>query len=77
MDAKIQSIRRRSLEAPPEADYDALADTLLAVAAEVTEAEDRIKRALLEAAERGDSDQVARIVRRWLVEAPGEVAAGL
>lgn len=58
-------------------DYDALAEVVLRVAEEVEEAEVRIKDAILAAAERGDTEQVARIVRRWKIEPPAAVAADL
>lgn len=66
--------------APPDlglADYDALADTMLAVAAEVTAAEDLIKRRALAAADAGDAAGAARILRRWFAEPATDLAASL
>lgn len=64
---------------PPgaEPDYDRLAQVLLAVAEEVTVAEDRLKRATLEALNGGDVAKARQILERWLVEPTVDVAAGL
>lgn len=73
--ARIRSLPVRT--SGEDLDYDALAEVVLQVAGEVEEAELRIKDAILAAAERGDTERVARIVRRWKIEPPAAVAAGL
>jgi hypothetical protein len=62
---------------PTQADYDQLADTLLAVAGEVAAAEDRIKREAIAAIERGDSTTALALLRRWQSEPPTEIAKSL
>jgi hypothetical protein len=64
-------------EAPDEADYGALADTLLAVAEERREASVRVRGAVLAALDRGDVAGARALVERWTVEAVEEIASGL
>jgi hypothetical protein len=62
---------------PDEADYGALADTLLAVAEERREASARVRGAVLAALDRGDVAGARALVERWTVEAVEEIASGL
>ena len=62
---------------PDEADYGALADTLLAVAEERREASVRVRGAVLAALDRGDVAGARVLVERWTVEAVEEIASGL
>ena len=75
------AVRRRVVQfvpPPPAApDYEAVADSLLTVAAEVVAAEERIKGAILDAVERGDNGRAAKLLRRWQTEPPTEIAADL
>lgn len=50
-----------------------LADMLLAMATEVEQDERRLKRALMSAAERGESARVASVIRAWIDRPAREV----
>lgn len=54
-----------------------LARTVLQIAGEVEADEQRVKEAILSAAEAGDSDTVARIMRRWMRRPVREVVEKL
>jgi len=71
----LRSLRRGA--PPPGVDFDRLAGTLQEVAEELEAADDRIKRAILAAVDRGDLKEVRRIVQRWRVEPATELAATL
>ena len=59
------------------AKQDRLARTVLEMAGEIEADEERIKAAILSAAQSGDSATVARIVRRWMDRPVREVATWL
>lgn len=63
--------------APAEPDYDALADTLLAVAAEVAEAEEFLREEAIAALDAGDAARARQILSRWRTEPPTDLAASL
>jgi hypothetical protein len=65
------------LGSPAATDLDRLAEKLLQIAAEVTDADTRIKQELLAAAQRRDCDRIEDILRRWLKEPAVELGASL
>lgn len=62
---------------PAEPDFDALADTLLAVADEVADAEAFLRDAAVEAIDAGNADRAREILARWRTEPATEIAASL